>query len=83
MVERLAAVYPMRRLGRPEDIASAALYLASPEASFVNGVTLPVDGGFTSGTDIFTRAATGEGRSPRDLWGKGTGQHPDDPLAVR
>ncbi len=80
MVGRIADVYPMKRLGRPEDIANAALYLASPEASFVNGVTLAVDGGFTAGTDIFVKAATGEGRSPRDLWGKGTGQHPDDPL---
>ena len=80
LVDRLADVYPMKRLGSPEDIANAALYLASPEASFVNGVTLPVDGGFTAGTDIFVRAATAGGRSPRDMWGKETGQHPDDPL---
>ena len=82
MVRRLAELYPVRRLGRPIDIANAALYLASPEASFVNGATLPVDGGFTAGTDAFIKAATGS-RNPRDLWGKETGQHPDDPLTDR
>ena len=38
----------LRRLGRPEDVAYAALYLASDEAAFVTGVNLPVDGGFTA-----------------------------------
>ena len=57
--DRLAALYPLRRLGQPIDIANAALYLASDEASFVNGVTLPVDGGFMAGTDAFVKAATG------------------------
>jgi len=36
---------PLHRFGRPEEIARAALYLASDEASFVTGVALPVDGG--------------------------------------
>jgi NAD(P)-dependent dehydrogenase (short-subunit alcohol dehydrogenase family) len=31
-----------------EDVASAALYLASDEAAFINGVALPVDGGVTA-----------------------------------
>lgn len=35
------------RLGTPDDIASAALFLASDEASFITGVNLPVDGGWT------------------------------------
>lgn len=43
--------YPAGRLGRPEDIANAALYLASDEASFVTGAELVVDGGFSSGPD--------------------------------
>ena len=36
---------PAGRVGRPEDIAEAALFLASDEASYVNGVAFPVDGG--------------------------------------
>ncbi len=36
---------PLRRLGWPEDIANAALFLASPESSFMTGQTLVVDGG--------------------------------------
>ena len=39
---------PMGDLGRPEDIADAALFLVSPEASYVNGSILYVDGGWTS-----------------------------------
>jgi 7-alpha-hydroxysteroid dehydrogenase len=38
---------PMRRIGQPSDIASAALYLASPASSWVTGVILRVDGGTT------------------------------------
>ena len=40
--------YPIGRFGVPEDVASACLYLASDESSFVTGVALPVDGGFTA-----------------------------------
>lgn len=43
--DRLAATFPLGRLSRPSDIASAAVYLASDEAGFVTGVILPVDGG--------------------------------------
>ena len=38
---------PMRRLGDPDDIAAAAVYLASPAGSFLTGKTLEVDGGLT------------------------------------
>lgn len=44
-LRRFEAQVPVGRLGTPEDIAQAAVFLASDEASFVNGVTLPVDGG--------------------------------------
>ncbi|MET0772115.1 MAG: SDR family oxidoreductase [Candidatus Limnocylindrales bacterium] len=40
------AFHPLGRLGVPEDIAQAALYLASPRSSFVTGTALVVDGGF-------------------------------------
>jgi len=38
----------MKRTGKPEEIANAALFLLSDEASFVSGATLPVDGGATA-----------------------------------
>jgi NAD(P)-dependent dehydrogenase (short-subunit alcohol dehydrogenase family) len=43
--ERTAA-HPIGRLGRPEDIAGLAVYLASEESSWVTGAALPVDGGY-------------------------------------
>src|SRR6201993_4611741 len=43
-----AARVALKRLGRPEEIAAAALFLASDEASFVAGVDFPVDGGMTA-----------------------------------
>ncbi len=45
--ERLGEV-PLGRLATEQDVANAALYLASDEASFLNGVALPVDGGLTA-----------------------------------
>jgi NAD(P)-dependent dehydrogenase (short-subunit alcohol dehydrogenase family) len=44
---KLAAVSPMNRMGRPIEVAYAALFLASDEASFVTGAELVVDGGAT------------------------------------
>jgi NAD(P)-dependent dehydrogenase (short-subunit alcohol dehydrogenase family) len=45
---QFAAAVPFGRLGRPKEIASTALFLASDEASFIAGVELPVDGGMTA-----------------------------------
>lgn len=47
-IKRFGAANPMGRNGRPEEIAAAALFLISPEASYVNGATLAVDGGMTA-----------------------------------
>ena len=47
--ERLKKWYPLGRVGEPEDIAKAALFLASDDAAWITGVTLIVDGGLMAG----------------------------------
>lgn len=51
--ERLVGLYPMGRLGQPDDIAGAALYLAGPGAAWTTGSVLVVDGGITAGYVAF------------------------------
>ena len=48
VLEQALANQPINRLGEPEEIAAAVLWLCSPGASFVIGVALPVDGGYTA-----------------------------------
>lgn len=49
VVQRMAAEVPLKRYGNPQEIASAAVFLASDAASFITGVTLAVDGGLDRG----------------------------------
>ena len=46
--ERFKAMVPMGRIGKPEEIASAAVFLASDESSYITGIDLPVDGGIVA-----------------------------------
>lgn len=48
MLEQVAAGIPLKRVGEPEDIARAVLFLCSPAADFVTGQNLSIDGGFTT-----------------------------------
>lgn len=45
--DKLAKAYPLRRLGEPQDIANAVLFLASPLSSWITGQVLSVSGGFS------------------------------------
>lgn len=61
---RYGAFHPLGRLGTPEDVAQAVLYLASPRGSFVTGTALVVDGGFMAqgawASSAGASAATGD-----------------------
>ena len=46
--ERFKTTIPMGRMGKPEEIASAAVFLASDESSYITGVDLQVDGGLVA-----------------------------------
>ena len=47
-LRQMEAMEPLGRLGQPGEVARAALFLASDDASFITGVALPVDGGYTA-----------------------------------
>ncbi len=46
--DAIAAMHPMKRFGRPEEVVHLALFLASDEASFMTGAVIPVDGGYSA-----------------------------------
>lgn len=58
---KLAAWYPLGRVGEPDEVANAALFLCSPEAAWITGVTLPVDGGLLAGSYKMSRDLGGDG----------------------
>jgi NAD(P)-dependent dehydrogenase (short-subunit alcohol dehydrogenase family) len=53
--ERLVRWYPLRRVGEPEDVANAAAFLASDDASWISGEVLRVDGGLLAGNAQMAR----------------------------
>ena len=62
--EHLERSHALGRFGRPEEVAAAAAFLASDDASFVTGHALAVDGGFTAGHRVF------EGEFPPEVLGE-------------
>jgi meso-butanediol dehydrogenase / (S,S)-butanediol dehydrogenase / diacetyl reductase len=58
--ERLVKWYPLGRVGEPDDVANAAMFLASDEASWITGTVLCVDGGLLAGNYRMTRELLAE-----------------------
>jgi citronellol/citronellal dehydrogenase len=53
IIKRLKGSVPMRRLGLEAEVSGAIVFLLSPAAAFVTGVTLQIDGGASLGSEIF------------------------------
>jgi meso-butanediol dehydrogenase / (S,S)-butanediol dehydrogenase / diacetyl reductase len=60
ILDRLVKWYPLGRVGEPEDVAHAALFLASDEASWITGAVLRVDGGLLAGSARMARELVGD-----------------------
>ncbi len=58
VLDRISRLYPLGRLITPEEVAHAALFLASPLASGISGIALNVDAGLTAGNLTFVDAIT-------------------------
>ncbi|MEU8624957.1 SDR family NAD(P)-dependent oxidoreductase [Streptomyces sp. NPDC048669] len=59
-ISRISGLYPLGRVGEPEDIAAAVAFLASRDAAWVTGTTLCVDGGLTAVNTGFRQAVAKE-----------------------
>src|SRR5690606_2919024 len=55
VLERMAELYPLGRVGEPEDVAAAVAFLASDDAAWITGTVLRVDGGVFAGHTSFVR----------------------------
>ena len=53
LLRQYADLYPLGRVGNPDDVANCALFLASDEASWITGAIITVDGGLTAGRSDF------------------------------
>jgi NAD(P)-dependent dehydrogenase (short-subunit alcohol dehydrogenase family) len=48
MKAMIEGMHPIGRIGEPEEVAAAVTWLCQPEAAFVTGIALPIDGGLTA-----------------------------------
>ena len=63
--DRIGQLNPTKRGGQPIEIANMALFLASDEASYVNGQAIAGDGGLSSSHPVVIRRPREEGEAPR------------------
>lgn len=61
--EKAARWYPLGKIGQPDDVAEALMFLASDAASWISGIVLPVEGGVLTGNLEMARTITGQRRS--------------------
>jgi meso-butanediol dehydrogenase/(S,S)-butanediol dehydrogenase/diacetyl reductase len=64
LLDRLARWYPLGRVGEPEEVAHAVLFLASPQASWITGAMLAVDGGLLAGNLLMAHEIESGGHAP-------------------